>query len=139
MSSFKPSFRAPLLCAALLAVALTTACGGGAQSATPSSLAASPTTFDGTTVSVSGTVKAPHTRKTRRGTALMYQLCDSACINVFQFGADATTVAEGSTASVTGTFHASFGRVRQITNVLVVGGRGGRGYGGSPQPSASPT
>lgn len=135
MSSFFSTLRAPLLGAAALALA---ACGGGAQSATPSSLVANPSNFDGQSVSVSGTVKGPHERKTRRGKATLYQLCDAQCINVFQFG-DAPNVTEGATVSVTGMFRASFGRVRQISNVLLVGGRpGGHWNGGSPGASGAP-
>jgi len=116
--------------AGVLAIA---ACGGGAKAVTPTALAGDPTTYDGQSVAVSGTAKNVHTRKTRRGTALMYDLCDSSCIHVFQFGSS-TTVAEGSAVNVTGTFRQSFGRMQRIDNVLVVGGRGGRW-----NPSASPS
>jgi cytochrome c-type biogenesis protein CcmE len=123
--------------AALLAISAT-ACGQAAKSSTPTALTASPSDFDGQSVSVSGTAKSPATRKTRRGQMLTFQLCDTQCVSVVEFrGADATapdaTVAEGSTQSVTGTFHASFGRMRRMTNVIVVGGRpgGGGGAGGA--------
>jgi len=115
--------------AATLLVALgAAACGQGAKSATPSSLSESPSDFDGQSVSVAGTAKSPAVRKTRRGQLLTFQLCDSACINVVEFG-DAATVSEGATVNLTGTFHESFGRMRRMNNVLVVGGRPG-GYGG---------
>lgn len=97
------------------------ACGGGAKTVTPSALAASPATYDGESVNVSGTAKDPRTRETRRGQLVIYQLCDSACVHVVQFG-DATVTA-GSPVSVTGMFRASFGRVKRIENVVVVGGR----------------
>jgi hypothetical protein len=119
--------------AALLAFAAT-ACSQSAQTATPSAIAQSPSTYDGQSLSVSGTAKDPKTRKTRRGQLLTFQLCDSACINVVEFG-DAT-VADGATVSLTGMFHETFGRVRRMNNVLMVGGRPG-GYGG--RPSSSPT
>lgn len=122
-SSSASSLRARLLFAAAAALLSLSACGS-AKTVTPSALAAGSSTYDAESVSVSGTVKNPHQRTTRRGHLLAYQLCDTACVNVVQFG-DAT-VDDGSTASVTGTFHASFGRVRQIQNVIVVGGRGGR-------------
>lgn len=141
MSSFLRSNRVPVGTAAILAVSLLIGCSGAkAASVTPTALANAPSTYDTQSVSVSGTVKNPRTRKTRRGTAVMYQLCDSACINVFQFG-DNAAVTDGSTASVTGMFHASFGRVHQINNVVVVGGRPGgwRGGGsGAPTGAASP-
>jgi len=130
MSSAR-SFTVGLLFAAtVLAVA---ACGGGAKAVTPSALTGDPTTYDGQSVAVSGTAKNVHSRKTRRGTALLYDLCDNSCIHVFQFGSGAT-VAEGSTVNVTGTFRQSFGRMQQIANVLVVGG-----HGGHWSPGASPS
>jgi cytochrome c-type biogenesis protein CcmE len=130
-----PSFKTTWLSTAASAVVLAavTACSQSAQSATPSALSQSPSTYDGQSVSVSGTAKDPKTRKTRRGQMLAFQLCDSACINVVEFG-DAT-VSEGATVSLTGTFHETFGRIRRMSNVLVVGGRPG-GY--AAQPSASP-
>ena len=72
---------------------------------------------------------------------LMFQLCDTQCINVVEFGdAAAAGVTEGQAVSVTGSFHATFGRVRQTENVLVVGGRpggGGAGGGGAMAPQGS--
>jgi len=100
----------------------TAACGGGAKTATPSELVAGAATYDGTAVSVSGTAKDPHARKTRRGQILLYKLCDENCINVVQFG-EAAAVEDGASVSVTGTFHQSFGRIRKTDDVLVVGGR----------------
>lgn len=130
--------RAGLAALAVAVLALASGCGSKAQAASPSALAGDPSTYDGQSVSVSGTAKDPRTRKLRRGgTAVMYQLCDSTCIHVFQFG-DAT-VADGAQVSVTGTFHATFGRIKQISNVLMVGGRPGGRWGGSPgaSPGAS--
>ncbi|MBV8490679.1 MAG: hypothetical protein JO199_09130 [Candidatus Eremiobacteraeota bacterium] len=122
-------------------MAATAACGPkAAASASPSALTGDPTTYDGQSVSVSGTVKNPHTRQGRRGTIDLYQLCDTACINVVQFG-NAALPSEGSTVSETGTFRATFGRVKQISNVLMVGGRPGGGHwngGASPGAASSP-
>jgi cytochrome c-type biogenesis protein CcmE len=134
-------FNKPAIIAAVALVAVTaTACGQAAKAATPSALSASPSDFDGQSVSVSGTAKSPATRKTRRGQMLTFQLCDTQCISVVEFGSGAdATVAEGSTQSVTGTFHESFGRMRRLTNVVVVGGRPGGGGGGAGAPAASPT
>lgn len=138
MSSVR-SFYVRLLFAALAATPALAACGGGAKQVTPSSLVSDASTYDGQTVTVSGTAKEPHIRKTRRGEAVMYQLCDTSCIHVFQFGN--TQVADGSTVSVTGMFRSSFGRMQQISNVLVVGGRrfnrNGNQGGGSPEASPS--
>jgi hypothetical protein len=99
------------------------ACSRGGQSVAPSALTANPSNYDGTSVTVLGTVRNPTTHLMRRGPATTYQLCDSACINVIQFGQ--TSVGEGSRATVTGRFRASFGRRQTMTNVLVVGGRMG--------------
>jgi len=107
--------------AALIAIVALAACGHGAQSVSPSELAGSPDTYDGQDVTVSGTVKNPGTRQTRRGTATTYQLCDNACINVIQFGGN--PVSGGASSTVSGRFRASFGRRRTIANVLIVGGR----------------
>jgi cytochrome c-type biogenesis protein CcmE len=138
MSSFTQSRITLGASAALLALAVS-ACGGGqsAQTATPTSIIASPSTFDGQTLSVSGTVKTPATRKTRRGQMLTFQLCDSdtSCIHVLEFG-DAAAVTEGQSVSMTGMFRASAGRIKKIDNVLIVGGRPGGG-GGAMAPAAS--
>ena len=107
--------------AAALVVLLAAACSG-AKPATPSQLVAGPADFDGQSVSVSGTVKNPRERTTRRGQMQFFQLCDSACVNVVEFG-QAAAVTEGANASVTGTFHQDFGRRRHMSNVVVVGGR----------------
>jgi cytochrome c-type biogenesis protein CcmE len=125
------------LFAALTFLAIT-ACGGGAKQVTPSALVSDAATYDGQRVDVSGTVKNPQIRKTRRGQATMYDLCDTNCIHVFQFGT--TPVTDGSTVTVTGMFRMSFGRMQHFSNVLLVGGRGGfnRGQGGGQQGSASP-
>jgi cytochrome c-type biogenesis protein CcmE len=118
--------------ATLLALSVS-ACGGkSAQSATPSAIVASPSTYDGQSVSVSGTAKSPKARTTKRGQMLMFQLCDTQCINVVEFGdAAAAGVTEGQSVSVTGSFRASFGRVRHMENVVIVGGRPGGGGGGA--------
>ncbi len=107
--------------AILLATLALTGCGGGAKSATPTQLSSSPADYDGQSVSVSGTAKDPQVRTTKRGQMVRYQLCDSACINVVQFGD--TTVAAGSQVTETGFFRQSFGRVHKYSNVLIVGGR----------------
>lgn len=104
-----------------IVLASTIACGHSAQSVAPSALSADPSTYDGQDITVSGTVKNPGTRQTRRGTATTYQLCDNACINVVQFAG--TAVTDGSSVTVAGHFRATFGRQNAMTNVLIVGGR----------------
>jgi hypothetical protein len=112
----------PRLCAGVIATLLTlVACGGGSKSASPTQLSTGAADYDGQSVNVSGTAKDPHLRTTRRGEMVRYQLCDTACINVVQFGD--TNVTDGSKVTVTGMFRQSFGRVRKISNVLIVGGR----------------
>jgi hypothetical protein len=106
--------------AIFIATILLAGCGGGAKSATPSQLSTNAADYDGQSVSVSGTAKDPHTRTTKRGQMVRYQLCDTACINVVQFGD--TNVADGSKQSVTGFFRQSFGRIHKYSNVLIVGG-----------------
>jgi cytochrome c-type biogenesis protein CcmE len=107
--------------ALIVALVSSVACGHGAQAVAPSALSADPSTYDGQDVTVSGTVKNPGTRQTRRGTATTYQLCDNACINVVQF--EGASVTDGSKITVAGRFRASFGRQTALTNVLIVGGR----------------
>jgi hypothetical protein len=106
---------------ALAAVALTTACGHNSQSVAPSAVAGNPSSYDEQDITVSGTAKNPVTRHMRRGAATTYQICDTACVNVIQFGE--ASIADGSQQTVTGRFHTTFGRRRHLTDVLVVGGR----------------
>jgi hypothetical protein len=107
--------------AAVLGVLLCAGgCGHTSQSVAPSALAANPANYDGQDVTVSGTAKNPTARQMRRGTATVYQLCDSACINVVQFGD--TNVSDGGQVSVSGRFRATFGRREKMSNVLIVGG-----------------
>lgn len=109
--------------AALLTVALACAagCGHNSQSLAPSAVIANPSSYDEQDITVSGAARNPETRQTPRGTFTRYQLCDTACINVVTFGE--SSVAAGSQQTVTGRFHATFGRRRVFSNVLVVGGR----------------
>jgi hypothetical protein len=110
-----------LLCSAALVAAV--GCGGG-KAITPSSLSSNSARYDGQDITVSGTVKNPTARQMRRGTATMYQLCDSVCVNVFQFGA--ANVSDGDQQTVRGRYHVAFGRRRfHMHDVIVVGGRMG--------------
>jgi lipocalin len=90
-----------------------------ADAVAPSAIVASPSTYDGKTVTVSGKVSNFQTSKTMMGSVAGYQLCDSECIVVI----DETNTAQtnGSTASVTGTFHATFKAPRKtFTNAVVI-------------------
>jgi hypothetical protein len=135
MLSILQSLRAATYVALMAAAALTVACGHTSQSVAPSALTANPSNYDGQSVTVSGTAKNPTARQTRRGTATVYQLCDSACINVIEFANP--NVSDGSQVTVSGHFRASFGREHTMSNVLIVGGRMG-GFGGGMGPSTSP-
>jgi hypothetical protein len=106
---------------------LTSGCGHSSQSVAPSAIVANPSSYDEQDVTVSGTVKNPKTRHTRRGTATRYQLCDGTCVTVVQFGEAGVT--DGSTQTITGRFHTQFGRRRVMSNVIVVGGRMGSSPG----------
>lgn len=117
--SFSHSLRAAISrTAPAVALLSLVACAHGGASVTPSALAANPSNYDGQTISVSGTAKNPTTHTMRRGPATTYQLCDSACINVVQFGE--RSVSDGSQVTVSGRFRESFGRRRMMTNVLIV-------------------
>jgi hypothetical protein len=85
----------------------------------PSSIVANPASFDGKSVTVTGKVTGFKTSATPMGTVAGYQLCDAKCIVVI----DQTNHAQsnGSQATVTGTFHATFkGPRKTFTNALVI-------------------
>jgi hypothetical protein len=110
----------------LLAIALCFGMVAGianAQAAplAPSAVVAAASTYDTQTVTVTGTIKNVKTRQGQRGTMTSYQLCDTQCINVVQFG-DAT-VTEGQTSTVTGRFRAKVTHGDMtMQNVVMVGG-----------------
>jgi hypothetical protein len=85
----------------------------------PSAIAGNPSNFDGKTVTATGTVKGFQTSSTMMGTVAGYQLCDTKCIVVIDESNHAQT--NGKTATVTGTFHATFkGPRKTFTNALVI-------------------
>lgn len=95
---------------------------GHATTVAPSALTASAAAYDKQDVSVTGTVKNPTAHQFARGSVTTYQLCDTACVNVVQFGA--ANVSDGDQQTVTGTFHSAFGRRRfHMQDVIVVGAR----------------
>ena len=92
---------------------------GAATTMVPSTLANNPAMYDGQTVTVAGTVSDFHSRNTAMGQFSGFQLCDSRCIMVI----DKTNQSRsnGSTATVTGVFHASFkGPKKTWTNALLI-------------------
>jgi hypothetical protein len=119
MFSILQSLRAATCVALLGAAALTVACSHASQALAPSALAANPTTYDGQDITVTGMARKPNARQMRRRMATIYQLCDSACINVIEF--DGANVSAGSQVTVSGHFRSSFGP--HAMNVLIVGGR----------------
>jgi len=97
----------------LPAVALAAALG-------PSTIVASPSTYDGKTVTVTGKVSNFQTSSTMMGTVAGFQLCDSKCVVVIDKTNQSRT--NGSSATVTGTFHVSFsGPKKTFKNAVVVG------------------
>jgi hypothetical protein len=85
----------------------------------PSAIVASPSTYDGKTVTVTGKVANFQTSKTMMGTVAGYQLCDTKCVVVIDEKNGAQT--NGAPATVTGTFHATFkGPRKSYDNAVVI-------------------
>ncbi|HVN69237.1 MAG TPA: hypothetical protein VMU38_06290 [Candidatus Binatia bacterium] len=106
-----------LFLAALLAVLPIAAV---AATLAPSAIVATPSTYDGQTVTVAGTVQNFMSKDTAMGKFSGFQLCDSKCINVIDKTNQSHT--NGSSATVTGTFHASFKAPHKTwSNALVIG------------------
>ena len=92
-----------------------------AAALSPSAIVAGASSYDGKTVTVTGKVSNFQTSNTMRGTVAGFQLCDSKCVVVI----DETNHARsnGSTATVTGTFHTTFkGPRKSFNNAIVIGG-----------------
>ena len=86
----------------------------------PSAILANPSTYDGQSVTVAGTVSNFTSKSTAMGQFTVFQLCDSKCVNVL----DKTnqTHANGSTATITGMFHVSFKAPHKTwSNVVTIG------------------
>ncbi len=106
-------FAVALLCAGVALPA------GAASDLAPSKIVADPASFEGKSVSVTGTVAKYQTTKTLMGTIAAFQLCDDKCVVVI----DETDTAhkDGDTVTVAGTFQSSFkGPKRSFTNVVVI-------------------
>jgi hypothetical protein len=105
-----------LLSAVLAALPIAVA----AATLAPSVIVANPSMYDGKSVTVSGTVSNFKTKDTAIGNFTRFSLCDTQCITVV----DKTMAshAANSTATISGTFHASYqGPKKTWTNVLTVG------------------
>jgi hypothetical protein len=87
----------------------------------PSALAGTPATYDNQTVTVAGTVQDVRSHNTEAlGQVTAFQLCDTKCINVFDKTNQSRTA--GSSATVTGQFHATFKAPKKTwNNVLIIG------------------
>jgi len=103
----------------IAAFIVTSSIALAADALAPSAIVASPSTYDGKSVTVTGKVSDFQTSQTMMGTVAGYQLCDEKCVVVI----DQTnqTQTNGSTATVTGTFHATFKAPRKtFTNAVVI-------------------
>jgi len=86
----------------------------------PSAILANPSSYDGKTVTVTGTVSHFQTSSTPMGTVAGFQLCDSKCVVVID--KTNTSHGNGASATVTGTFHVTFkGPRKSFNNAIVVG------------------
>jgi hypothetical protein len=86
----------------------------------PSAIVASPSAYDGKSVTVTGTVRNVQVSRTPIGNVTGFQLCDSKCVVVI----DKTNGShpDGAMATVTGTFHTTFkGPRKSFTNAVVIG------------------
>ena len=103
--------------ATLIAALPATALAAGLS---PSTIVASPSSYDGKSVTVSGTVKNFQTSNTMMGTVAGFQLCDTKCVVVID--QKNTPHTNGSSATVTGTFHVTFkGPKKTFSNAVVIG------------------
>jgi hypothetical protein len=85
----------------------------------PSTLVANPSSYDGKTVTVAGTVAKFQTASTLRGTVSFFQLCDGKCVVVID--ASKPTYKNGDHQTASGTFHTTFkGPRRTFSNVVLV-------------------
>jgi hypothetical protein len=85
----------------------------------PSAVVGSPSTYEGKTVTVAGTVSNFQTANSPMGTVSFFQLCDPKCVVVI----DSTkpTYKNGDQQTATGTFHSTFKAPRRtFSNVVLV-------------------
>jgi len=86
----------------------------------PSAIVANPSSYDGKSVTVTGTVKGFQTSSTPMGTVAGFQLCDSKCVVVIDKTNQSRS--DGASATVSGVFHATFKAPRKtFTNAVVIG------------------
>jgi hypothetical protein len=113
MRAFRPI---PLTAAVLVAFP---ALAFAADALTPSTVVGSPSTYEGKTVTIAGTVANFQTANSPMGTVSFFQLCDPKCVVVI----DATkpTYKNGDQQTATGTFHSTYKAPRRtFSNVVLV-------------------
>ncbi len=74
--------------------------------------------YDNKPVAAVGTAERVRTDETSRGAVLQFDLCGHRCIHILD--ASNPTVAEGATATVTGTFHTHFERGRFSADDIII-------------------
>jgi len=86
----------------------------------PSTVLANPDDYDNRSIRVVGTVSDYKSRTAPRGKIAMFQICDSACLNVI----DRSGAAQEGQVTVTGTFHRNMSTRRGTrSNIIVVGSK----------------
>jgi hypothetical protein len=86
---------------------------------TPSQIASNPATYEGQTVTVSGTVSNLQVSKSMFRKVTGFQLCDTKCVVVIDEKNGSYT--NGAQATVSGTFQQNFkGPKRSFTNVVLI-------------------
>jgi hypothetical protein len=105
--------------ALVIALVAASALPVAAADLTPTAILASPSEFDGKSVSVAGSVAKYQTNKTMMGTVAAFQLCDAKCIVVVD--ETNTLHKDGDKVTVAGTFQTTFkGPRRSFNNVVLV-------------------
>ncbi|HEU5480617.1 MAG TPA: hypothetical protein VFU90_12315 [Candidatus Tumulicola sp.] len=104
---------------ALLVLAVAVPLTAAAAALAPSAIVASPSTYDGKSVTVSGKVTNFQSSHTMMGQVAGFQLCDSKCVVVIDETNQSRT--NGASATVTGTFHSTFkGPRKTFSNAVVI-------------------
>jgi hypothetical protein len=90
----------------------------------PSAVIAGASNYDKQDVTVTGTIKNVQTKTGQRGPMTTYQLCDTQCVNVVQFGTP--TLTAGQSQTITGRFRSSVKHGdMQMQNVIMIAPPGG--------------
>ena len=104
---------------AMMAVGLLAAVPADAAPLSPSAILADPSSYDGKSVTVAGTVANFQTSKTPMGTVAAFQLCDDKCVVVID--EKNTPRHNGDKVTISGTFQTTFkGPRRSFHNVVLI-------------------